>query len=118
MEVLPPCIPAVGDEKGRGEETQGEHVPPQQVQEPGIVCLVHSGKTVLSDSLSPHPKTQASQTALGFIRMLLGHLLPRIQLSHPHLRPSSKALPGPCLGQFRATLARTEAHLKYRKRKE
>lgn len=55
--VLPaPSIPAVGDQKGRGEETQGEHVPPQQVQEPGVVGLVHSGKTGLSDGLSPPPE--------------------------------------------------------------
>lgn len=52
----PPFIPAIGDEKGCSEEPQGEQVPPQQVQEPGIICLVHSGKRGTSDSLSPQPE--------------------------------------------------------------
>lgn len=61
----PPSVPAVGDQKGRGEEAQGQHVPPQQVQEPGVVRLVHSGKTGLSGGLSPQLGAQASQTAPG-----------------------------------------------------
>lgn len=52
----PPFIPAIRDEQGCSEEPQGEQVPPQQVQEPGVICLVHSEKRGTSDSLSPQPE--------------------------------------------------------------
>lgn len=101
-------------------------MPPQQVQEPGVVCLVHSRKTGPSGGLSPQPGAQASQTAPGPLQILLGHLFLGGSSSHPWQRPSPKGvrraesefLAEPSLGQFKATPARAEAYLKYRKRKE
>lgn len=121
----PPSVPAVGDQKGRGEEAQGQHVPPQQVQEPGVVRLVHSGKTGLSGGLSPQLGAQASQTAPGPPQQAPRRPLPWLQLLPPRERPSptwhpkdsqgvpGKGWPGPVRGH-----SDRKAHLKYRKRKE
>lgn len=57
---VPPFIPAIGDKKGCSEEPQREQVPPQQVQEPGVICLMHSRKRGTSDSLSPQPEQAPS----------------------------------------------------------
>lgn len=108
--VAPPTVPAVGDEKGHGEETQGEQVPPQQVQEPGIVRLVHSGKTSLSDGLSPWPGAQAPHAAPAHPQ---APCVPYASAAAP-TSPGRvvQSLAEPSQGQFRATPAGTEAHLK------
>ena len=94
-------------------------MPPQQVQEPGIVRLMHSGKTGLSDGLSPQPGAQASHTAPGPNHRLPGCLLSCLQL----LPPLEEAKPqGVSKGVWAAPgqghSSWGEAHLKYRKRKE
>lgn len=50
-------VPAIGDQQGRGEQAEGQQVPPEQVQEPSVVGLVHpAGRTALSTQGTAAPR--------------------------------------------------------------
>lgn len=86
-------------------------MPPQQVQEPGVVRLVHSGKTSLLGGLGPQPGAQASHTAPAPATCSPGTFCLGCSSSHPSRgqalngiqRACSKSLAEASLGQFRAT---------------